>query len=198
MASEWSQWQRITAFIPPGKGLYRAAGPNVKNSIEMTLTSTAIDFLLSQGIDGVFCIGTWPFLYPQPQNLQAKGIEYKYMSVQTSPPTPQILEALWQFFSAHKSILVYDGDAKWRSGIAITAIQLYLTGGRQPAPAVWKKNGVEIPAHVDTLKALQTKLIGSGPPPPSPPKGKGGKGGKGKGGKGKGKGNPDWYHKPVN
>ncbi|KAJ8489811.1 hypothetical protein ONZ45_g13436 [Pleurotus djamor] len=177
MASEWSKWQRITAFIRPGKSLYRAAGPNPTNSVVMSLTPTAINYLRSLGIDGVFCIGTWPFVYDQLQNLQAKGIEYKHISVtQTNPPTPQTLEAMWKFFLAHKSILIYDGDAQWRSGIAITAIQLFSTGGKQPAPALWKNNGVVNPAHIDMLKVLQKKLIGPGPqpsssppPPPRPP-----------------------------
>ncbi|KAJ8489813.1 hypothetical protein ONZ45_g13435 [Pleurotus djamor] len=198
MASEWSQWQRITTFIPPGKALYRSSGPNIvdpKNPSNMTLTPTALDYLVSQRIDG------------------RKKIDYKWINTgltQFTVPTPADIDTFCDFFSKHKSVLIYDSNLKWMSGFAIIIIQLKSSSGRYPPQAQWKNFNIEKPEHIEALKAFQKKLIGSGPDPtkptptkPSPTKPTPTKPGptkptpsKPNGGKG-GKGNPDWFPKPV-
>ena len=161
MSTEWHHWEQVTEYVKTGHKLYRSSAPNYAGSDStQKLTSTAVQYLTSQGIDSIISFNVYSYTDSEKALLIPAKITYLHLAVvDYTAPTLTQLETAITFFDAHKSTLFHCGYGHGRTGTGVTALQLAATKGQNPVESLWKsENYVEKSVQLAVLKKLRDKL----------------------------------------
>ena len=162
MADEWMRFYEVTEHVPADRRLFRSSAPNY-NKGGQPLTQSAVDFLVSQGVNSIISFHQLPYGDTTGKSLlESAGILYHHIPVADfTAPTQQQLKDAVEFFASISSActLVHCGYGHGRTGTGVTALQLAATQGKNPGEEDWIKiNHVETASQIQALRQFRDSL----------------------------------------
>jgi len=158
MPDEWCRWEEVTTFNFPGHKLFRSSCPNYSWGMgvkSQNLTPSAVKFLIDKKVNGVISFNENEYNADEKELLREANIRYLWLPVidYTAPTMDQFREALKFHRDTPNAVtLVHCGFGWGRTGTGITALQLVVGEGVEPAEATWGvENHVERPGQFDAL-----------------------------------------------
>ena len=174
MSNEWLRWEKAKTLNFPGYQLFRSSCPNyykAKGDKSQNLTSTAVKYLVSEGINGIISFNVYEYDTTEKNGLKGASIGYLWLPV--IDYNAQTMDQLQRALKFHRDTpnavtLVHCGFGWGRTGVGITALQLVVGEGNESARNTWKiRNHLEKDVQFDALDEW-IKLIKrgkySGPP----------------------------------
>lgn len=158
MSNEWLRWEEVKKLNFPGHKLFRSSCPNyykAKGDKSQNLTPTAVQFLVNEGINGIISFNENEYDTAEKKRLKDAKIRYLWLRVvDYNAQTMDQLEAALKFHrdTPNAATLVHCGYGWGRTGVGITALQLVVGKGDEPARTTWKvKNHIEKESQFEAL-----------------------------------------------
>ncbi|KAG9316104.1 hypothetical protein JVU11DRAFT_3778 [Chiua virens] len=167
----WQRFTQVTNFVPSGHKLYRASGPSYRGQdSDQDLTEKAVDFLVSQGIDGIISFNEHEYNEVEKERLVKVTPPIQYLHLKLGdfkPPTLGQFKQAHDFFLNNRSTLVHCGYGWGRTGTGITGLQILTENGKslQPLAKSWSTrlssggNNVEMREQISILSEQRNLLL---------------------------------------
>ncbi|QRV93548.1 hypothetical protein RhiJN_21566 [Ceratobasidium sp. AG-Ba] len=156
---------QVTQYMAgSNRKLFRSAAPHYKyppgDEIQ-NIDDGCAAVLESYNIRVIISLNGEPYDQPSQDRLRGLGIDYHhYPIVDFTAPTIDQLQEMFENYGEtpeNSAALIHCGAGIGRTGTAVSAIQLYLTGGNTDR-AVWEDNGVEREPQFRVLGDLRRLL----------------------------------------
>ena len=123
------------------------------------INETSIEFLHNHGIRNIISLNSVELSLRQRDRLRAARISYSHIkAVECTAVTQEQFDQIWNAYEKAGVTIVYCGYGDGRTGMAISAIQLFQ--GRALNDNDYRGNGVQCPAQLAALNALSDIIRG--------------------------------------
>jgi len=146
-------------WVIPGR-LARSSAPYYDGEdADESINETSIEFLNSYGIKDIISLNSVELSQRQRNRLRAAKISYSHIkAVKCAAVTQEQFHRIWSAYSRAGVTIVYYGYGDGRTGMAISAIQLFQ--GRALNDSDYRGNGVQCPSQIAALNALRDRING--------------------------------------
>jgi len=146
-------------WVIPGH-LARSSAPYYNGEdADEAINETSIEFLQSYGIKNIISLNSVELSPRQRGWLHDAEILYSHIkAVECTAISQEQFDQIWDAYGKAEVTVVYCGYGGGRTGMAISAIQLFQ--GRTLKDNDFMENGVECPSQLAALKALGIRLRG--------------------------------------
>jgi len=146
-------------WVIPGR-LARSSAPYYDGEdTDEAINETSIQFLKNYKIKNIISLNSVELPPRQRDRLRAAGISYSHIkAVECTAVTPGQFDQIWKAYDKGGVTIVYCGYGDGRTGMAISAIQLFQR--RALSGNDFRANGVQCPSQLAALKALSDKING--------------------------------------
>ena len=146
-------------WVIPGR-LARSSAPYYDGEdADESINETSIEFLNNYGIKNIISLNSVELSQRQRERLRAAKISYSHIkAVECTAVTQEQFDRIWSAYSRAGVTIVYCGYGDGRTGMAISAIQLFQ--GRALNENDYRGNGVECPSQIAALTALSDRIKG--------------------------------------
>ncbi|PUU75887.1 hypothetical protein B9Z19DRAFT_1130579 [Tuber borchii] len=146
-------------WVIPGR-LARSSAPYYDGEdADESINETSIEFLNNYGIKNIISLNSVELSPRQRGWLRAVGISYTHIkALEGIAVTQEQFDRIWSAYSRAGVTIVYCGYGDERTGIAISAIQLFQ--GRALDDNDYMENGVQRPSQLVALNALSDRIKG--------------------------------------
>ena len=151
-----SVFRRFEWVIP--SRLARSSAPYYNGEdADESINETSIEFLNSYGIKNIISLNSVELL-PRPRGwLRAAGISYSHIkTMEYTAVTQEQFDQIWNAYNKAGATIVYCGYGDGRTGMAISAIQLFQ--GRALDDNDYRGNGLQCPSQIAALNALSDRI----------------------------------------
>ena len=146
-------------WVIPGR-LARSSAPYYNGEdADESINETSIEFLNNYGIKNIISLNSVELSPRQRGWLRAAEISYSHiMAVECTAVTQEQFDQIWNAYDSDKAgaTLVYCGYGDGRTGMAISAIQLFQR--RALDDNDYRENGVHCPSQIVALKGLSDRI----------------------------------------
>jgi len=146
-------------WVIPGR-LARSSAPYYNGEdADESINETSIEFLNNYAIKNIISLNSVELSPRQRGWLRAAEISYSHiMVVECTAVTQEQFDQIWNAYDSDKAgaTLVYCGYGDGRTGMAISAIQLFQ--GRALDDNDYRENGVHCPSQIVALKELSDRI----------------------------------------
>ena len=146
-------------WVIPGH-LARSSAPYYNGEdVDENINETSIEFLHNHGIKNIISLNSEE-LPPRPRGwLRTAKISYSHiMAVECTAVTQEQFNQIWNTYNEAGATIVYCGYGDGRTGMAISAIQLFQ--GRALNDNDFRANGVQCSSQLAALNALSDRING--------------------------------------
>jgi len=153
-----SVFRRFEWVIP--RHLARSSAPYYDGEdADEAINETSIEFLRDHGIRNIISLNSLELSLRQRDRLRAARISYSHIkAVECTAVTQEQFDQIWNAYVSAGVTVVYCGYGDGRTGMAISAIQLFQ--GRALNDNDYRGNGVQCPTQLAALNALSDRLRG--------------------------------------
>ena len=146
-------------WVIPGR-LARSSAPYYDGEdADESINETSIEFLNNYGIKNIISLNSVELSPRQRGWLRAAGISYSHIkTIEYTAVTQEQFDQIWSAYDTAGATIVYCGYGDGRTGMAISAIQLFQ--GRGLENNDYRENGVQCPSQVAALNALSDRING--------------------------------------
>jgi len=146
-------------WVIPGR-LARSSAPYYDGEdADEAINETSIEFLHNHGIKNIISLNSVELSLRQRDRLRAARISYSHIkAVECTAVTQEQFDQIWNAYEKAGVTIVYCGYGDGRTGMAISAIQLFQ--GRALNDNDYRGNGVQCPAQLTALNALSDIIRG--------------------------------------
>ncbi|PUU75890.1 hypothetical protein B9Z19DRAFT_1089422 [Tuber borchii] len=124
-----------------------------------SINETSIEFLSNYGIKNIISLNSVELSQRQRDRLRAAKISYSHIkAVECAAVTQEQFDRIWSAYSRAGVTIVYCGYGDGRTGMAISAIQLFQ--GRALNDNDYRGNGVQCPSQIAALNTLRDRING--------------------------------------
>ncbi|KAG0124738.1 hypothetical protein HOY82DRAFT_673444 [Tuber indicum] len=154
-------------WVVPGR-LARSSAPYYDGEdSDEAINETSIGFLVSHGIKNIISLNSMEISSREKGRLRAAEILYSHIkALEFTAPTQEQFDQIWNAYEKAGTTIVYCGYGDGRTGMAISAIQLF--EGRILNDLDYRANGVQCPGQIEALDVLGERIYSdrssSGPP----------------------------------
>ena len=144
-------------WVIPGR-LARSSAPYYNGEdADESINETSIEFLDKYRIKNIISLNSVE-LSPRPRGwLRAAEISYSHIkAVECAAVTQDQFDQIWNAYDKAGATIVYCGYGDGRTGMAISAIQLFQ--GRALDDNDYRENGVQCPSQIAALNALSDRI----------------------------------------
>ncbi|KAG0126842.1 hypothetical protein HOY82DRAFT_569406 [Tuber indicum] len=144
-------------WIVPGR-LARSSAPYYDDQdSDQSINETSTEFLLSHGIKNIISLNSIEISPRERDRLCTAGISYSHIKApECTAPTQVQFYQIWNAYNKGGATIVYCGYGDGRTGMAISAIQLFqhrtLTGND------YRANGVQCSSQLAALNVLRERI----------------------------------------
>ncbi|PUU75891.1 hypothetical protein B9Z19DRAFT_1089424 [Tuber borchii] len=122
-----------------------------------SINETSIEFLISYGIKNIISLNSIELSPRQKGRLRAAEISYSHIrAFECTAVTQEQFDQIWNAYDKSGATIVYCGYGDGRTGMAISAIQLFQ--GRALDDNDIRENGVQCPSQIAALKELRDRI----------------------------------------
>jgi len=144
-------------WVIPGR-LARSSAPYY-NGEDENINETSIEFLHNYGIKNIISLNSVELPSRQRGWLRAAGISYSCIkAVECTAVTQEKFDQIWNAYDEAGATIVYCGYGDGRTGMAISAIQLFQ--GRTLDENDFRANSVQCSSQLAALNALSDTING--------------------------------------
>ncbi|KAG0632959.1 hypothetical protein HOY80DRAFT_676347 [Tuber brumale] len=153
-------------WVVPGR-LARSSAPYFDGEdSDENINETSIEFLRGHQIKNIISLNSVELSPRQRGRLRTAGISYSHIgAVECTAITQEQFDQVWNAYHKAGVTIVYCGYGDGRTGMAISAIQLFQ--GRILSDLDYRANGVQCTSQIEALDALGERLH-SGEPSSGP------------------------------
>ena len=146
-------------WVIPGN-LARSSAPYYDGEdADESINETSIEFLNSYKINNIISLNSVELSQRQRDRLRAAKISYSHIkAVECTAVTQEQFDQIWNAYDKARVTIVYCGYGGGRTGMAISAIQLFQ--GRALDDNDYRENGVQCPSQIAALNALSHRING--------------------------------------
>jgi len=146
-------------WVIPGR-LARSSAPYYDGEdADEAINETSIEFLHNYKIKNIISLNSVELSSRQRGRLRAAKISYSHIkAVECTAVTEEQFDEIWNAYNEAGVTIVYCGYGDGRTGMAISAIQLFQ--GRALDDNDFRANGVQCSSQLAALKALSDKING--------------------------------------
>ena len=144
-------------WVIPGR-LARSSAPYYNGEdVDENINETSIEFLHDHGIKNIISLNSVE-LPPRPRGwLRAAKISYSHIkTVECTAMTQEQFDEIWNTYNEAGATIVYCGYGDGRTGMAISAIQLFQ--GRALDENDFRANGVQCSSQLAALNVLSERI----------------------------------------
>ncbi|CUS08546.1 unnamed protein product, partial [Tuber aestivum] len=122
-----------------------------------SINETSIEFLVNRGIQNIISMNSIEISPRERGRLNAANISYSHIkALEFTAPTQEQFDQVWNAYEKAGATIVYCGYGDGRTGMAISAIQLF--EGRTLTDLDYRANGVQCPCQLEALSVLSERL----------------------------------------
>ncbi|CUS10125.1 unnamed protein product [Tuber aestivum] len=122
-----------------------------------SINETSIEFLANHGIQNIISMNSVEISARERGKLRAAGISYSHIrALEFTAPTQEQFDQIWNAYEEAGVTVVYCGYGDGRTGMAISAIQLF--EGRVLTDLDYRANGVQCPSQIEALNVLNERI----------------------------------------
>ena len=146
-------------WVIPGR-LARSSAPYYNGEdADENINETSIEFLHNYGIKNIISLNSVELPPRQRGWLRTAKISYSHIkAVECTAVTQEQFDQIWNAYDEAGVTIVYCGYGDGRTGMAISAIQLFQ--GRALDDNDFRENGVQCPSQIAALNALSDRING--------------------------------------
>ena len=146
-------------WVVPGR-LARSSAPYYNGEdADESINETSIEFLNNYRIKNIISLNSVELSPHQKGRLRKAKISYSHiMAVKCTAVTQEQFDQIWNAYDKAGVTIVYCGYGNGRTGMAISAIQLFQ--GRALDDNDYMENGVQCPSQLAALKKLSDRING--------------------------------------
>jgi len=146
-------------WVIPGR-LARSSAPYYDgDDVDEAINETSIEFLNNYGIKNIISLNSVELPPRHKGRLRAAGISYSHIkAVECKAVTQVQFDQIWNAYEKAGVTIVYCGYGDGRTGMAISAIQLFQR--RALSDKDHRANGVQCPGQLAALNALSDRING--------------------------------------
>jgi len=146
-------------WVVPGR-LARSSAPYYDGEdSDESINDDSIEFLKKYGIKNIISLNSIELLSRQKGKLRPAGISYSHIkALEYTAVTQEQFDQIWKAYDKGGVTIVYCGYGDGRTGMAISAIQLFQ--GRALDDNDFRANGVQCPSQLAALNALSDRING--------------------------------------
>jgi len=146
-------------WVIPGR-LARSSAPFYDGEdADENINETSIEFLNNYEIKNIISLNSVELSPRQKGRLRAAGISYSHIkAVEWTAITQEQFDQIWKAYEKAGATIVYCGYGDGRTGMAISAIQLFQ--GRALDDNDYRGNGVQCPSQLAALNTLSDRING--------------------------------------
>ena len=146
-------------WVIPGR-LARSSAPYYNSEdADESINETSIEFLNNYRIKNIISLNSVELSPRQKGRLRAAKISYSHIkAVKCTAVTQEQFDQIWNAYDKAGVTIVYCGYGDGRTGMAISAIQLFQ--GRALDDNDYMENGVQCPSQLAALKKLSDRING--------------------------------------
>jgi hypothetical protein len=124
---------------------------------DQSINETSIDFLHNYGIKNIISLNSIEISSREKGRLRAAEIKYSHIkTLEFTAPSQEQFDQIWNAYDKAGTTIVYCGYGDGRTGMAISAIQLF--EGRILSDLDYRANGVQCPSQIEALDALGERI----------------------------------------
>ena len=144
-------------WVIPGR-LARSSAPYYDGEdADESINETSIEFLNNYGIKNIISLNSVELSPRQKGRLRAAEITYSHIkAVECTAVTQEQFDQIWNAYDKAGATIVYCGYGDGRTGMAISAIQLFQ--GRALDDNDYRERGVQCPSQIAALNALNDRI----------------------------------------
>jgi len=144
-------------WVIPGR-LARSSAPYYDGEdADESINETSIEFLNEYGIKNIISLNSIELSPRQKGRLRAAEITYSHIkAVECTAVTQEQFDQIWNAYDKAGATLAYCGYGDGRTGMAISAIQLFQ--GRALDDNDYRERGVQYPSQLAALNALSDRI----------------------------------------
>ncbi|PWW77337.1 hypothetical protein C7212DRAFT_292159 [Tuber magnatum] len=125
-----------------------------------SINETSIRFLVKRGIQNIISLNSVEISPRERGRLDAAKISYSHIQTQQCcAPTQGQFDQIWNAFDKAGVTIAYCGYGDGRTGMAISAIQLFQ--GRTLSDMEYRANGVQCTSQIEALNTLSKRIRGA-------------------------------------
>ncbi|CUS08542.1 unnamed protein product [Tuber aestivum] len=153
-----SVFRRFEWVVP--NRLARSSAPYYEgDDSDQGINETSIEFLVSRGIKNIISLNSIELSPRERDRLCAADISYSHVrSLEFTAPRQKQFDQIWKAYEKAGATIVYCGYGDGRTGMAISAIQLF--EGRTLGDLDYRANGVQCPSQLAALNDLSERIHG--------------------------------------
>jgi len=146
-------------WVIPGR-LARSSAPYYDGEdSDESINDGSIEFLKNYGVKNIISLNSIELSSRQKGRLRAAGISYSHIkALEYTAVTQEQFDQIWKAYDKAGVTIVYCGYGDGRTGMAISAIQLFQ--GRALDDNDFRANGVQCPSQLAALNALSDRING--------------------------------------
>ncbi|PUU75886.1 hypothetical protein B9Z19DRAFT_992631 [Tuber borchii] len=146
-------------WVIPGR-LARSSAPYYNGEdADESINETSIEFLNNYGIKNIISLNSVELSPRQRGWLRAARISYSHIkAMEYTAVTQEQFDQIWNAYDKSGATIVYCGYGDGRTGMAISAIQLFQ--GRALDDNDYRGNGVQCPSQLAALNELSVRING--------------------------------------
>ncbi|KAG0632960.1 hypothetical protein HOY80DRAFT_914110 [Tuber brumale] len=144
-------------WVVPGR-LARSSAPYYDGEdSDEAINETSIEFLVSHDIRNIISLNSIEISSREKGRLRAAEITYSHIkALEFTALTQEQFDQIWNAYDKTGTTIVYCGYGDGRTGMAISAIQLF--EGRILSDLDYRANGVQCPSQIEALDALGERI----------------------------------------
>ena len=144
-------------WVIPGR-LARSSAPYYDGEdADESINETSIEFLNNYGIKNIISLNSVELSSRQKGRLRAAEITYSHIkAVECTAVTQDQFDQIWNAYDKAGATIVYCGYGDGRTGMAISAIQLFQ--GRALDDNDYRERGVQCPSQIAALNVLSDRI----------------------------------------
>ncbi|CUS08544.1 unnamed protein product [Tuber aestivum] len=124
-----------------------------------SINETSIEFLHNYGIQNIISLNSVEISPREKGRLRAAKISYSHIkALECTAPTQEQFDQIWNAYEKAGVTIVYCGYGDGRTGMAISAIQLF--EGRALSDLNYRANGVQCRGQIEALNVLSERIHG--------------------------------------
>ncbi|CUS10129.1 unnamed protein product [Tuber aestivum] len=124
---------------------------------DQSINETSIEFLQDHSIHNIISLNSVEITPREKGRLRAANISYSHIMVlESAAPTQEQFDQIWNAYKRAGSTIVYCGYGDGRTGMAISAIQLF--AGRALGELDFRAKGVQCRGQIEALNALSERI----------------------------------------
>ena len=146
-------------WVIPGR-LARSSAPYYDGEdADESINETSIEFLNNYGIKNIISLDSIELSPRQKGRLRAAEITYSHIkAIECTAVTQEQFDQIWNAYEKAGATIVYCGYGDGRTGMAISAIQLFQ--GRALDDNDYRERGVQCPSQIAALNTLSDRING--------------------------------------